>query len=157
MSPSYPLLDFICFMRSFLQGFNFMNYLKEEIWQYSRRRNEMNNSQEQISGPFRNRVWKFLSIPQYFESVRSFSFSSNLRLKCNGNFHYSFMLIVYALRTSAVPGPSFNGLYFPPIALHNHICKLPLLHHLQFCQDLLAVFQVGSFKSTLPCYFSVVS
>ncbi|VDM33562.1 unnamed protein product [Hydatigera taeniaeformis] len=48
--------------------FNLRNYLREEIWQFSRRRNEVNNSQEQICGPFRNRVWKFLSIPQYFES-----------------------------------------------------------------------------------------
>ncbi|KAM3188472.1 hypothetical protein ACTXT7_000169 [Hymenolepis weldensis] len=44
------------------------SYLEEEIWQNSRRRNEEDNSQEQICGPFRNRVWKFLSIPQYFES-----------------------------------------------------------------------------------------
>ncbi|KAL5967093.1 hypothetical protein TSMEX_005157 [Taenia solium] len=57
-----------CDIKNPLQSFNLKNYLREEIWQFSRRRNEVNNSQEQICGPFRNRVWKFLSIPQYFES-----------------------------------------------------------------------------------------
>ncbi|KAM7540884.1 hypothetical protein Aperf_G00000039262 [Anoplocephala perfoliata] len=64
----HPDSESECDIKNPLQNFNLRNYLKEEIWQSSQRRNEANNSQEQICGPFRNRVWKFLSIPHYFES-----------------------------------------------------------------------------------------
>nr|CDS16479.1 Membrane proteinTapt1 CMV receptor [Echinococcus granulosus] len=102
-----------CDIKNPLQNFNLRNYLREEIWQSSRRFNEVNNFQEQICGPFRNRVWKFLSIPQYFESFMFYGLLqcldhilmvyTFLPLRCMINFISFLSFITFSLVGICVP------------------------------------------------------
>ncbi|KAL7063561.1 hypothetical protein AAHC03_01121 [Spirometra sp. Aus1] len=59
-----------CEIRNPFQNFKFSNYLCEEFSPPTRHQEEGETAQD--SGPFRNRVYKFLSIPQYLESFMAY-------------------------------------------------------------------------------------